>query len=209
MTLIQERQNVKQYKVEIEVTKGWNLISSGLAFSSTLTNHIDESGDIKPENIKAIYAYSNKLNEYISNYPNYDERLYSANEYFKGDEQDIVGASTWIYVDKSGVLKYSSRGIKNLNETSLFSGWNFLSVTSEMNGKTINEIKGNCNIQKVAFWIQAEKKWLIFTETEINKKLSNDDLGGYGLIIKVSNDCKFVNENNQENNTPQIPNIPN
>ncbi len=198
MTVINEKDNVKQYDVEIQVTKGWNLIASGFIFASDL-NYLDEGGDIKKENIKAVYVYADKINEYISSYPKYDERLYSANNYFKGDEQNIIGHSNWIYVDKSGTLKYKTKAIKTIDSTKLFSGWNFVSITPEYLDKELKDVKGTCNLEKVWVWEGEHQQWVNLIEDPGFYSGSE----GTGMIIKVSNDCEFGS------GMPGLPQIPN
>ena len=57
-----QSEQYERYNVEIQVNKGWNLIASGFIFDKEL-DYLDESGDIKKENIKVVYVYSNKINE--------------------------------------------------------------------------------------------------------------------------------------------------
>ena len=200
MNVLNENSEAKQYVVEIQVTKGWNLIASGFTFASDL-NYLDESWDIKKDNIKAVYVYADKINDYISSYPNYDERLYSASDYFKGDEKEIIGKSNWIYVDKSGILKYKTKAIKTIDKTKLYSGWNFVSITSEYLGKELNDIKGTCNLEKVWAWEGEHQQWVNLI----------DDPGfysgseGVGMIIKVTNDCEFETSSGSVTAPPVLP----
>ena len=209
MTILQTTENAIVYQVELPVNKGWNLIASGLTFASDL-RYLDETGDIKKNNIKAVYVYSNKINEYLSSYPEYDRRLFSATNYFNGDEQDIIGQANWIYVDKSGVLKYNTKAIKVTNSRNLFSGWNFVSITPEMfyekDGTDVfswNGVKGNCNFEKIYAWNPEEQNWLsISADTE---SLDFNDFYAMGMVVKVSNDCKL---GTSEGDVPQVPNLP-
>lgn len=201
MIVTNEGDNKKAYNVEIPVIKGWNLVASGFTFASDL-RYLDETGDIKYDNIKAVYVYSNKIIEYISNYPEYDQRLYSANDYFNGDEQDIIGQANWIYVDKSGTLKYQTKAIKTIDSTNLFAGWNFVSITPEMIDKSLDNIKGSCDIEKAYFWNYVDKKWEEFPLVE---DFEESEALGYGLIIKVTNNCKLGLGSSGAGGIPQLP----
>ena len=210
MNVLNENNEAKQYAVEIQVEKGWNLIASGFTFAPEL-RYLDETGDIKYDNIKAVYVYSNKLNSYFESYPNYDSKLYSAKDFFSGDEQDIVGQANWIYVDKSGILKYQTKAIKNSNERNLFSGWNFVSITPEMfyekDGQDVFSwigIKGDCSFEKIYGWNPEGQDWMQISAD--SESFDFNDFIGMGMIVKVRNDCKL---GKVQGAVPTIPTIPN
>ena len=203
MVVVQESGKVRAYEVEIQVSEGWNIISSGLTFAKGLPT-LSEDSEIKEENIKAVYVYSNKINEYISNYPEYDNRLYSATDYFHGDEQDIIGQANLIYVDKSGSLKYQTKGIKNIGYRNLFSGWNFLSITPDITGgKSLDDLKGNCQIEASYSFDITAQKW---TGVSLDHQTFEDYDLGRGIIIKVIDDCTLQSSSSSQNiSLPELP----
>jgi len=190
------------YDVEVSLNKGWNLLASGLIFEKGL-NGILESSEIKAQNVKAVYVYSNKINEFISNYPVYDERLYSPTEYFYGDELDMIGMGNWIYVDKAGTLKYKTKAIKKINSINLFRGWNFLSITPEYNGFSLDEIKGDCEIESAYSFDVTAQKWTSFL---LSQQTFSEYDEGRSILIKVTDDCNLKGYN--KNSVETVPSLP-
>jgi hypothetical protein len=206
-----QSEQYERYNVEIQVNKGWNLIASGFIFDKEL-DYLDESGDIKKENIKVVYVYSNKINEYLSSYPIFDERASSGDRrgFINGDEVDFIGQANWVYIDKSGILKYKTKSIKVLDSTKLFAGWNFVSITPEMfyekGGQEVfswNGVNGNCNFKKIYAWNPEEQDWV-----QISPDLESfdfDDFIGNGMVVKVSSDCNLGSLGSGTGGVPQLP----
>jgi len=72
-----------------------------------------------------------------------------------------------------------------------------------MIGKSLNDINGNCNIQKAYFWSFENQMW----SDMINSGFSifQNSQTGFGFVIKVSDNCKL---GTSEDIIPSLPNLP-
>ena len=66
----------------------------------------------------------------------------------------------------------------------LFPSWNFRYVTNSMSGKSLNEIKGTCNIASAYYFDSSTQSWdkIVFNEPLTQNK---------GFVIKVSEECQW------------------
>jgi len=188
------RQQNETHYVEVYVEEGWNLIA-GIMPSEGV---ISQNSEIKIKDIKVIWFYSNIDNKYVEIYPILDEQ--SLQDY---DDDFVLTSSMWVYVEKSGELRYSTMGnYPILNERQLISGWNFLTILPEIT----QDLSGSCNIEKSYFWDIAKMKWSKFPFIDAEQfTWEGDNLGGYGLIIKVSSDCILGSSSSNEGSPPGLP----
>ncbi len=66
-------------------------------------------------------------------------------------------------------------------------GWNLFTIRPSLIGKTIREVQGTCTVVKVFGFKQSEQIW---NNIPFDYSFKKDELG-YGLAIKVSEDCIF------------------
>lgn len=76
-------------------------------------------------------------------------------------------------------------------------------ITPEMIGKYLQDIKGNCEITKVAVWLPESQEW-DSKSGFLNLYFNNKNLEWRGVVIKVSNDCKL----GESISAPQVPQLP-
>jgi len=125
-------------------------------------------------------------------------------------------APVWVYSERSGTLKYSKTDMPGLGYIPLTGGWNFVTISPEMNGKTFGEIRGTCNFEKIAFWDKSTQSWIVeknrFTLRENenpeswNSYLFADSFNlGQGILLKVSSDCQLGTSGSSVT-PPTIPN---
>ncbi len=167
--------------------KGWNLI---YGFISP-----DQIQALEQSHIKAIYAFIPTTQKYVRLYPNRD-----VNALKDLDIDDLITQSAlWVYSDKAveGTFNGLYRGGEYwlyelpLPYTQLprYNGWNFVGITSEMIGKTFNNMKGDCKITKIYFWDAQTQSWNA-RENLLNIEIPKDIIG-QGMLIQVSNDCQL------------------
>ncbi len=118
-------------------------------------------------------------------------------------QDKITSQSAWVYSTKKGTIVYEYTKLK-LENIELNSGWNFMTLTPEMVGKNILELKGDCNIEKVFGWEPDRKTWNDLLDEQLPEEAT-----GAGFIIKVSNSCKLENMGggNNGDNPPQLPEV--
>lgn len=199
------------FDVSVSLKKGWNIIAA-----TEINEGILPDSEIKLSDIKVVWYYSPITNKYYQIYPNNDLRSLSMEEGKKLNEDTIITSSVWIYSKKAGVLKYNTlEDYLPLDERQLSQGYNFVTITPDMTADiknlptveekqkyTLNRVKGNCNILKTFFFDSEEQKWFNFSLTS---KLDNTYIG-FGILVKVSNNCNLGIAEEQISAPPQIPN---
>lgn len=160
--------------------KGWNLVQ-GFADPSFI-NGCKNGGEFCMNSIKAIFVLNPVSKEYYQVYPTPEK-----------SKLDSLGPAIlqnpfWVYSSEDlGEVSYSTEKLAGNFQIIRPAGWNFISLGTEMFGKTLTEIKGSCNIEKAYIW-NSEKnaqEWQIWTDSIF----TNGDLIRLGFIIKVSSDC--------------------
>ena len=193
------------YQVTIEVSDGWNLIQG------FHPNTIASGSQITVSNIRAVFMYSPDKNRYIEIYP--DQRL--DNEGINKDDEyydDNAGLySYWVYVEnirtcndlacdvKGGPLNKLVYNVHltNLKNIQMKKGWNFVGINTGFTGKSLNQLNGDCNIQKVWAWNNQELSgggnWDL---VDVNEDKFTERVMFKGIIVKVSDNCMFSSGGN-------------
>lgn len=196
------------YDVEIQLVKGWNLVL-GVPIGEAILS----DSEIKSTNIKAIYYYSRSENKYLQYYPNSQE----VENYISTAQQNsneiiyFSQAPVWVYSDMAGILKYSRKDFPKFEtgmNLPLSTGWNFVTMVPEMSSKTFNDLKGNCNAEKLYLYVpQLENVW---QSMDIANGLFGTEDVGKGFLVKVTSDClmsEFASASvlDSDINPPPIP----
>lgn len=190
-----------KYTFNVDVEKGWNNLMT------FYPQFIQSESEIKEQDVKAVFLYSPDKNKYVEIYPSFDlpnAGLNSNDEYY---DDSALFYSHWVYFDKSGTLTYSFRGYENILENSLNEnmialkrGWNFVGINPSFIGKTLNEIKGDCNFEKVYLWMPQKQEW---EEVSADEQIPPGVLTN-GLTLKVSSSCT-LGSSSSVINPPVIP----
>ena len=191
-----------QIETGASIYKGWNLVYD-------FPNPNVLSGSLEKSSIKAIYAFIPTTQEYARVYPNPEN-----------DKIDKIGDSYlektafWVYSDTetgrdfNGVFnadEYMAQEPLPISELNLYKDWNFVAIVPEMLGKNLDEIKGNCEVEKEYFWNPEDQKWDSLVEGRLNGNSFNRDVINLGIALKVSSDC---NLNIQGGSNVSPPNLP-
>jgi len=205
-------ESADEYGATNAFEKGWNLVSV-YAFPDAFEGRIAELNkkQLNNDGIRGIFFYDKYLSKrYIQLYPNYEtEKMNALKDYLENDRTDSfspassTASSMWVYSNKKQEKTYATTdGPPLLSSMTLKAGWNFLSVTPQMIGKKLADIKGNCNVLRAYAWDPRSQQWASI----IN--ISFDDEGlGMGFVIQVSSNCKLGASENTAN-PPAPPNLP-
>jgi len=162
------------------VREGWNLLNAGI-----YTNSLTSNSDINENDISAVFIYSPSTNQYIRIKPNLEDDKYNAEKkYYEGWTSKIHSLSAWVYVERDGMIEYTTDDIISMTERELTSGWNFVSVTENALERSLNDLKGTCNIQKAYYYLEG------YQDLDLDMDLPTD-MSSQGLLIKVTNACQF------------------
>mgnify|MGYP001591350500 CR=1 FL=1 len=173
--------------------EGWNLVQGILNPEWVQSNS---------KNIKAIYAFNPITKEYVRFYPNPENNKIGGTNY-QWKFLASIGA-LWVYSDKDFTSNYWKFADSPLTSTPLYSGWNFIGITSDMIDKTINGIKGSCNIERIYYWSQENQDWTDFMPHVEYQKIQQGQIG-QGFVFKVSDNCKL---GVSEGGVPSVPQLP-
>jgi len=172
-----------KYYVEQELETEWNLVA-GISFSN-----FHEDTKLNSDHFLSSYYFNAQTQENIEIRP-----VYSVVEI---DSLTLYKNAFWVYSISSGTIIYqvSTSFISKDNIAGgyqFYSGKNLIAINNEMYGKTLTEIKGNCNIVNASIW---NPKTQLPETININEKLdfeSQDNLTGKGINIEVIDDCRFI-----------------
>ena len=182
--------NTPDYKVDVKIEKGWNLLASPGELDWGL-----ENSEIKKSDIITSYAFMPNLQEYARILP---EDKMELDKLQSLDDDQSISTAMWVYSKKSGNLSYKSE-VLWLNERTLFRGWNFISITPDFTDKSLDNLKGSCDIIKAYFWSAPANRWFEFSPSEI----IDEEYMGYGFVLKLKNNCNM----GETINPPIVPEI--
>jgi len=165
--------------------EGWNLVYGFLN-----PDQLDGQA-LEKSHIKAIYAYIPTTGEYLRAWPNPDSNEWqNLDNVF--DDHELLQTAFWVYTDKDANTEYWLYDEPvNVEERTMYAGWNFLGITPDMISKSLNDIKGDCEIIKAAVWDADRQKWDVLSTTELEEGKFNEEMAGLGLVVKVSDDCRL------------------
>jgi len=186
----------------VSLNKGWNLVS---LYAFDLDKYAFELNDPEqvPSYIKAVYFYDRGNNEYIRLFPNFErtklEQFYLNNLGTLEEPEDIgeygafVNSAIWMYSTKNKQITFSvTDGLASLDYVNIKQGWNFITVTPEFSGHSLNDLKGNCNILQVYAYDEDEGGWVnLISSMDDDRILGENAMQMHGLVMKVSDNCKL------------------
>ncbi|MBS3136041.1 hypothetical protein J4401_03700 [Candidatus Woesearchaeota archaeon] len=176
--------------VNIPVSKGWNLLPS------SALRPLGRS-QVQLESFRAAFFYLTPLKEYIRILQNemQSHDIFISKLMEKGKDENWVRGNImsfynlggWFYSDKEGeiTIRMGEEFIP-FDRLTLSEGWNFKVITPDLEGKSYKDVKGNCNIERVAAWNAEKQGWSIIPFDD-NEKF--DDSLYSVKSIKVDSDC--------------------
>jgi len=156
-------------RIKLELHEGWNLIT------------LPGRGELSLGSCEALYGFVYIDGEYLS--------MKEAKEEL-GEErlmEYLRKHSFWAYSFRKCHLEFTLEEYTSHTELDLSKGWNFLPVTEDMIGKSLWDIKGNCEFQKTYLWNAKKQRW---EELDPEEKFS-DEQKFKGFIVKVPFSCSL------------------
>ncbi len=213
--VIADFDEAQEYKYqEITLKEGWNLVTIYAIRNAVDVDQSDwDREQMQKQNIRAIFFYDFNNGEYIRTYPDIQrdklQTFISQIDPEEGGSIDdywrLTNSAMWVYSDKRQSITFGTTdGPAPLSYLKLKSGWNFLTITPEMKGKSLNELKGDCNMDKVYHFETSIQEWSpnLANDNFMDEKLTQDSLW-LGLVIRVTNDCRL---GGSSITPPSIPN---
>jgi hypothetical protein len=160
-------------KINMDIRKGWNLISVPGKGINFVTGNCSESQ--KP----VAFFYITEKQRYAS----FEESLTIMNE---SEFLDSLSThSFWIYSYENCNIGFNFKSYSTYNSLNLYKGWNLLGVTKDMVGETLNIIKGSCDFEGIYKWDIEQQKWIEISGNDLIEGMN------YGILVKASEDCSL------------------
>jgi len=169
--------------VDIQFKEGWNLIGM-----YTLDDYLSEL--VENKSIEYVFLFDNLNKDYIQLAP----------ERESGKLGSILGPGTkpgyylnagaWVYVEEG--YNFTPQSIDDpvsIDVLQMGKGWNIFSITLDMIGKSLNDIKGECDITPAYLWDSENQEWVSMIDLMDDRNIFSNFGIGYGLILKVNEDC--------------------
>ncbi len=203
--------------LELKIYKGWNLVS--LAVMGGGPEDFEITCPL--QDLIVLYGYDPLEKQYvkikdITELSSQDRRdrgiFHSSWEFYKDDGkyQNYIARSSvnsgWLYSTKDCTITMPALPPTfTLKDTILTTpnrvfpaGWNFFTVLSDMVGKSLDEIKGDCIIEKAYIWNSEDQVWMPLGEQKFVETIV-----GSGIVFKTSNDCLLG-----KTTIPELPVLP-
>jgi len=174
--------------------EGWNLIY-GFAEPNQIIG-----GEILEEDIKATYVLMPNLQEYARAWPDLDHEMISTL-----DEDEILNMGFWVYSDKKGAVTYRLYAdVRPLEVRTMYEGWNFVGITEDMLGERLDDLVGDCTIERSYFFDGSQQDW---RELELSNGITDYDALGQTWVIRVSENCRLGRTEKPIPVPPSLPGI--
>jgi len=179
MTPIDESNNKINYEVEVILKEGWNLVPA------MCNSGVD---DIQSVHIRTLFFYNQFTGEEF-NY--YHEGKFQNEKELASQEEYLCSSSWWALATADSAAKYKTDYIQKIEDRELRQGWNFIILTPEYEGKTFNEMKGNCAFDKIYNFVTVAQDWFDLTDDNSLDQIVDPSNFGSGVLIKVSDICSM------------------
>ncbi len=180
------QQEVNDVGISIHLNEGWNLIGM-----YTLDDSLNEL--VENEIVEYVYIFDNVNKDYVRLTPKRESGKLGSILGSGTKPGYFLNAGVWVYLREDyDFFPTSIDDPASIDVLELTRGWNLFSVTPDMVGKSLNDIKGDCNIEKAYLWDSENQQWgTIFNFMNDRDVLDNEAGVGNGLVLKVSGNCKL------------------
>jgi len=195
----------------VDNTVTFNFKKAGWYLLSPRASYVDPRCD-NSDSIRAVWIWLPSQQRYVgvntersSGSSSSDDGKLFESEISSGYFKEGL-SSVWIYLSRPCTISFKFHS-SNQNSIKLAKGWNFLLVNPLYNGKSLNELKGDCNIVKAYGWNADVGGWskIGLSLNDANSRFDDSSVGS-GFIVKVSGNCTFGSESANILNPPEIPN---
>ena len=204
-----EKVSVANAQYTVEIKKGWNLVSllpflavsgkkgASASTCSWLQGDVSSGSSAEKYLKQNIFGYDSLKRKYVSlselnSIPWQINGSYLVNSmynsYWLRSNEDCS-----VSMDLSSAAS-NTEVFKNLHQISsnnykLVQGWNFVAALPDMEGKTLDDFKGSCEIRSAYAFDTLANKWV-----NLNRIEFSHGAVGYGFVIKVAGDCVLGSE---------------
>lgn len=147
-------------------------------------------------NVFAIWVWSPTAKKWLGGRSSDEIPESDRNFFLSEDKENYLYAKSdfggaFFYLKKPCKLTYfySSISLEEFNKLKLAQGWNAFAIHPGYDGTSLNQLKGTCNIIKIASWNPDLQKWNVNDPYSIINEPISKVYAGEVNLIKVSEDC--------------------
>jgi hypothetical protein len=189
-------------EIHIPIEKGWNLVYAGYSELNYGESPV-KGNDFNPK-----CFYRSDLKEYacfnddtdLNTDPKWDWIRLLMDDAEKKNK--LLQSSLWVYSQKEGdmILHWDAMNEQHLDLSyyNMDAGWNFCSVVPPMVGYSLDELKGDCEIEKAYFYDNVNVDWVEMDTSQV----FDASVGGHGFVMRVRETCTLVKSQ------PIVPELP-
>lgn len=185
---------------------GWNIVPYGSSVNSLAGTDCQT---------KAVWFWIPTMKKYFGT-SNFDQtpdstmqnlleqiEIDNQNNYLYAQNAESFAGGHWIYVENECSIKknFASGSGEGIDGMKLAQGWNFVTISPWMVGKTISSFLGECELLKFNAWDSADQQWVIpdnQSMAEVAEKINNgedeplqEQMIGMAFLWRVSQDCEL------------------
>ena len=189
----------------VEIRPGWNLVPIYIHEGvKDYFPEVDDEDICQFRDFKANYVYDSANKKYISE-ENIPDGYFSSNA---KNRFNSFFTSVWVYSDSNCFLILDEDIKDDTGSSTLVPGWNLISITPSMIGKSLGNFVDGCDVSSVYFWNNGDdgSGWVdVLPLDGKNDKIYEESMG-IGLIIKVKGLCELNFESSYSSGS--IPSFP-
>lgn len=184
--------NEGYWTINIMAAKGWNLLPESGMSAIIFDQTINLKSVIPP-----MYVYLPIHKKYVVANDGYSQEDYLL---VQENQPYLKLTPRWYYFSKETPIPLKVAK-EDLQSAALYEGWNFISYAPQIFYQQL--ARGTCDIQKIYFWNPFVQQWEVKPQNDLFGDNAEDDLVGYGFIIKVKETCSLGKA--APSTPPQIP----
>ena len=100
----------------------------------------------------------------------------------------FVQNAFWIYTRQETSITAFVETYTSYSDLNLVEGWNFVPITDDMIGGYLEDILGDCDLERLYLWKPGTQEW---EKISLEYSFSRDQFG-YGFLIKAKNYCRLA-----------------
>ncbi|MBD3387877.1 MAG: hypothetical protein GF416_02405 [Candidatus Altiarchaeales archaeon] len=192
-------------EVDVKLYKGWNIVSlpgiGKVVKAPTPEPYVDGS---VPESYEYDYSDAEVSVEDVESLPERHPRMYFF-IYLKDENRYATFAEAvrlmgrlefrrylqhnafWVYTPSDEVLSFRVSRFTSYNGMPVGEGWNFIPVTRDMNGVSLDDVSGTCDFQRLYMWDKQDQQWYKIDGSHV---FSSRELYT-GIVASAEEDCKL------------------
>jgi hypothetical protein len=113
----------------------------------------------------------------------------------------LIHNAFWVYTPEDDELVFNIWRFTSYNGMPVSRGWNFIPVTRDMAGVTLDEVRDGCEFTSLYMWDEVEQDWY---KIGLDHEFTDGEVYS-GIVAKAEADCKLGADTQQVPTPPPLP----